>query len=271
MKIQTKQYSAAYWCVTIDNPPINFFDQEMADELHSLLTKLEEDEAVKVVVFKSANPDYFISPADLNDPAGFDEKLPLPRRDSLHSLFKRMNHAQFLTVGTLRGHARGAGSEFLLGLDVRFASREKGVLSQIDLGTEFVNDTNGFERLCNLVGRARALEIILGSEDLNADTAERLGLINRAIADENLDEFVERFALHISNFDRGYISLAKQITGDPLNPAVIAGPNDTPGDAFKLTKWSEIQERIATPIERDLHERGDWELVLGEELRPDYR
>ena len=270
MKIHTKQYSAAYWCVTIDNPPINFFDQEMADELQALLTKLEADEAVKVVVFESANPDYFISPADLNDPAGFDEKLPLPRRDALHYLLKRMNHSQFLTVGILRGHARGAGSEFLLGLDVRFASREKAVLSQIDLGTEFSNVKGGFERLCGLVGRARALEIILGSEDLDADTAERLGLVNRSISDENLNEFVERFASNISNFDREFIALAKQVTNDQMNPAAVAISKETQSNFFEISKWSEQQEQIATPLERDLHEQGDLELVLGEQLRPDY-
>jgi enoyl-CoA hydratase/carnithine racemase len=270
MKIHTKQYSAAYWCVTIDNPPINFFDQEMADELQALLTKLEADETVKVVVFESANPDFFIAPADLDGTAGFEEELQTAVRDSLHSLFKRMAHSQFLTVGVLRGHARGTGSEFLLGLDVRFASREKAVLSQIDLGTEFSNVKGGFERLCSLVGRARALEIILGSEDLDADTAERLGLINRSIPEEKLDEFVERFASNISSFDREYIALAKQITSEQMNLAVIAGSNETQSNSFETSKWSERQEQIATPIERDMHARGDWELVLGEQLRPDY-
>ena len=269
MKIHTKQYSAAYWCLTIDSPPINFFDQEMADELQALLTKLEEDEAVKVVVFESANADFFISPADLNHPAGFDEQLPLPARNSLYSLLKRINHAHFLTVGLLRGHARGTGSEFLLGLDVRFASREKAVLSQIDLGTEFSNETDGFERLRSLVGRARALEIILDSEDLDADTAERLGLINRSIPDENLDEFVNHFASNISNFDREFIASAKQITNDQTNPAAVALSKETQSNFFETSKWSEWQELIATPLERDIHEREDLELVLGEELRPD--
>lgn len=269
MKIHARQYSAAYWGVIIDNPPINFFDREMADELHALLTKLEEDEAVKIVVFESANPDFFISPADLDGEAGFEEKLQPVVRDSLHSLFKRMAHSHFLTVGVLRGHARGTGSEFLLGLDVRFASREKAVLSQIDLGEEFSNHEGGFERLCSLVGRARALEIILGSEDLDADTAERLNLINRSIPDENLDEFVERFASNVSNFDREYIASAKQITNDQMNPAVIALSKETQRDFFETSKWSERQEQIATPLEREMHELGDLELSLGEELRPD--
>jgi enoyl-CoA hydratase/carnithine racemase len=206
MKIRTKQISPVYWRVTIDNPPINIFDQEMADEFQALLTNLEADDAVKVVSFESANPDYFISPAELDSTAGFDEELQPAARASLHSLLKRIDRSQFLTIGVLRGHARGAGSEFLMGLDIRFASREKAILSQIDLGTEFSNVTGGFERLCKLVGRARALEIILDSEDLEADTAERLGLINRSIPDEKLDGFVEQFALHISNFDRQYIA-----------------------------------------------------------------
>jgi len=269
MKIYTKQHSAAYWCVTIDNPPINFFDQEMADEFQALLTKLEADEAVKVVVFESANPNSFIAPADLNDPAGFDEKLPLPRRDSLHYLLRRMNHSQFLTVGVLRGLARGVGSEFLLGLDVRFASLEKAVFSQIDPGTEFSGVKGGFERLCELVGRARALEIILGSEDLDADTAERLSLINRSIPDEKLDEFVDRFAANISNFDREYIASIKQITNEQMNPAALVLSKETQSNFFETSKWSQQQEQIATPLERRIHEQGAWELVLGEQLRPD--
>ena len=270
MKIHTKQYSAAYWCVTINNPPINLFGQEMADELQSLLTKLEEDKAVKVVVFESANPEFFLAPADLDGDAGFEEKLQPAVRDSLHSLFKRMNHSHFLTVGVLRGQARGTGSKFLLELDVRFASREKAVLSQIDFGEEFSKHEDGFERLCSLVGRVRALEIILGSEDLNADTAERLGLINRSIPDQNLDQFVEWFASKVSNFDRKYITSAKQITNGQINLATeIALSKETQSGFFEISKWSERQEQIATPIERDIHASGDWDLLLGEQFYPD--
>lgn len=270
MKINARRYSAAYWRVTINNPPINFFDREMAEELQSLLTKLEEDEAVKVVIFESANPEFFISPAELNDSDGFDEKLPLPQRDLLHNLLKRLNHAKFLTVGVLRGHARGTGSEFLLGLDVRFASREIALFSQIDPGTEFADIKSGFERLCGLVGRARALEIILGSEDLDADTAERLSLINRSVADELLDEFVDRFASKISSFEREYIALTKQFPVERANPAALDLSKGTDLDFFEDPEWSERQERVATPDERALHARGDRELVLGEQLRPDY-
>jgi len=270
MKINTEQYSASFRRVIINNPPVNVFDREMSDEFQALLTKLEADDDVKVVVFESANPDYFIAPADSVSDAEFDEKRDSAATASLPYLLKRMNRSQFLTIGVLRGHARGAGSEFLLGLDVRFASREKAVLSQIDLGTEFSNNTGGFERLCSLVGRARALEIILGSEDLDADSAERLGLINRSIPDENLDAFVERFALHISNFDREYIALAKHVTSDQMNPAAIALSKAAPSNSFETSKWSERKDQIATPFERYMHERGDLELVLGEQLRPDY-
>lgn len=217
MKIRAQRHSAAHCCITIDNPPTNFFDQEMADELQAILTKLEDDEDVKVVVFESANPEFFIAPADFNDTAGFDEKLPLPMRESLHNLLKKMHRAQFLTIGVLRGRARGAGSEFLMGLDLRFASREKAVLSQIDSGTEFSNVMSGFERLCSRVGRAQALEIILGSEDLDAETAERLNLINRTLPDERLDEFIANFVSEIGNFDREYITSAKRTMPDLMS------------------------------------------------------
>jgi enoyl-CoA hydratase/carnithine racemase len=270
MKIHTKQYSSAYWRVIIDNPPINIFDQEMAEDIHTVLNKLEADEAVKVVVFESANPDYFMATADWVGARWFDEKPEPAGTVSLPYLLKRMNRSQFLTIGILRGHARGAGSEFLLGLDIRFASREQAVLSQIDLGTEFSNVKGGFERLCDLVGRARALEIILGSEDLNADLAERLSLINRSIQDENLDEFVDRFASNISKFDREYIALIKQVTGEQIGLATVLDTNETPGKSFETSKWSKIQERIASPVERIWHKQGNRDFPLGEQLRPDY-
>lgn len=274
MKIYTEEYSASYRRVTIDNPPMNIFDSEMADEFQMLLTKLEADDAVKVVVFESINPDYFIAPAssvsEAEFAAEFEMKPGFAGEASFHYFLKRMEHSHFLTVGVLRGHAGGAGSEFLLGLDVRFASREKAVFSQIDPGTEFSNHPGGFESLCKLVGRARALEIILGSEDLDADTAERMGLINRSISDENLDAFIEQFASHISNFNRENIASAKRITDGQNRLAFMGDQNETQNNFFETSKWSETQERIASPFECDIHRRGDRELILGEQLRPDY-
>lgn len=267
MKINIEQHTQSYRHVKIDNPPINIFDQEMADEFSALLTKLETDDAVKIVVFEIFNPNYFIASADN---ARTDEKREPAETFSLHYLLKRMERSHFLTVGVLRGHACGAGSEFLLGLDVRFASREKAVLSQIDPGIEFSKTTSGFERLCNLVGRARALEIILGSEDLDADMAERLGLINRSIPDKDLSQFVQRFVSNISNFDREYIALVKQVSNNPMDQAMNAFSNEKNSDFFEILKWSKKQEQIATPLECEIHEQGDWELPLGEQLRPDY-
>ncbi|MBS1793131.1 MAG: enoyl-CoA hydratase/isomerase family protein [Acidobacteria bacterium] len=270
MKIRAEQNSPAYWRVVIDNPPNNLFDQELAAELQSLLAGLETDEDVRIVVFESANPNYFIAPADLIGAGGYDEERALSGPATFRYFLKQMEQANFLTVGVLRGHAGGTGSEFFLGLDIRFASREKAVLSQIDPGSEFSAHQEGFDRLCALVGRTRALEIILEAEDLDADTAERLNLINRSVPDAGLDLFIERFASHVGGFTRENIAFVKRAAGERSGQSAADDDDTTPMDALASLKWSETRERIASPAERVWHRQDYRDLPLGEQFRPDY-
>jgi enoyl-CoA hydratase/carnithine racemase len=268
MKIRITKRSAAYRRVTLDNPPLNLFDQEMSDELQGLIKELEEDDKVKVVVFDSADPDYFMAHLDLVRTAELSLEPGPTGLSPFPDFLRRLEQAPFVTVGVLRGRARGVGSEFLLGLDIRFASREKAVLSQIEVGTGVIPGAGGIERLSKLIGRARAMEVILGSEDFDADTAALYGWVNRSIPDAELDEFVERFASRVASFDRKPIALAKKIINERAGLVPAADLAATQKKFFKTLTWPKTQARVATLLERGLQQRGDFELRLGHLLGP---
>jgi enoyl-CoA hydratase/carnithine racemase len=264
MSVHIKKNSAAYWQVTLDNPPINLFDQEMSDELQALVADLENDDEVKVVVFDSADPDYFMSHVDLIKTGEFDLEPKATGLASFPDFLRRLEQAPFVTIGVLRGRARGVGSEFLLGLDLRFASREKAILSQIEVGCGVIPGAGGLERLCKLVGRAKALEIILGADDFDADTAAAFGWVNRSIPDAELDEFVERLVARLSNFERKTIALAKQTINERAGLVAVADLNATEKKFFETLTWSETEAQVKSLFERGLQQRGDLELRLGE-------
>ncbi len=264
MSVHIKKNSAAYWQITLDNPPINLFDQEMSDELQTLIADLENDDEVKVVVFDSADPDYFMAHVDLIKTGEFDLEPKATGLASFPDFLRRLEQAPFVTIGVLRGRARGVGSEFLLGLDLRFASREKAILAQIEVGCGVLPGAGGLERLCKLVGRAKALEIILGADDFDADTAAAFGWVNRSIPDAELDKFVERLVARLSNFERKTIALAKQTINDRAGLVAVADLNATEKKFFETLTWSETQAQVKSLFERGLQQRGDLELRLGE-------
>lgn len=266
MSLYINKHSAAYWQITIDNPPLNLFDQEMCDELRKLIDDLEKDEKVKVVVFDSADPDYFISHLDvLKAPEMI--LSPGPTGLSVWPDFAvRIEKAPFITVGLLRGRARGVGSEFLQALDVRFASKEKAILSQIELGTGLIPGGGGLERLPLLIGRARAIEVILSADDYDADTAEKYGWINRSIPDAALDEFVDRFAKRIAGFNKKAIATAKKIINERTHMAKVADLASTQNQFFELLASPEAQERLSFLLKNGLQQRSELENKLGYNL-----
>ena len=271
MRLNIRQHSPSYWRVTINNPPLNLFDQEMCDELRTLIDNLENNEEVKVVVFDSADPEYFISHLDVIRASEMDLS-PGPTGLSIWPDFAvRIEKASFITVGLLRGRARGVGSEFLQALDVRFASKEKAVLCQIELGTGLIPGGGGLERLPLLIGRARALEVILSSFDYDADTAEKYGWVNRSIPDVELDEFVDRFANRISGFNRNAISAAKRIINERTAVAKIADLAATQNTFFELLASPSVQERLNYLLQNGLQKRGELENKLGHFLGSDYK
>jgi enoyl-CoA hydratase/carnithine racemase len=206
MILTKEKVSEGYWKVIINNPPINVFGPEMSVELIALMDEMETDENLKVVVFESSNPEFFIAHLDVikaNDFPKGEGKTGLSK--SWPDIAKRLEQAPFASIAKIRGRARGLGSEFIQAMDMRFASREKALLAQVEIGIGAFPGGGGMERLPLLTGKARALEIILSGEDFDAETAAAYGWINRAIADAELDSFVDNLAYRIASFDKKVI------------------------------------------------------------------
>jgi len=197
--------------VTIDHPPINLFDAALMRDLAQACAILEADPGVRVVVIESANPDFFIAHVDV----ALIQTLPTgagPKPTELgyfHQLVERFRTLPKVTIGKIEGRARGGGSEFLLSLDLRFGAVGRAVLSQPEVALGIIPGGSGTQRLPRLMGRGRALEVILGCEDFDAELAERYCYINRALPPGELSPFVERLARRIASFPAEAIALAK--------------------------------------------------------------
>jgi len=197
--------------VTIDNPPINLFDLPLMREVHQLSREVEGDEGVRVVVFDSANPDFFIAHADVELILGLPTEAP-PKPEKLgffHAMLERFRTMPKVSMAKIEGRARGGGSEFVLSLDMRFAALGRAVLSQPEVALGIIPGGSGTQRLPRLIGRARALEVVLGCEDFPAELAEHYGYVNRALPPDELGPFVERLAYRIASFPAEAIALAK--------------------------------------------------------------
>jgi enoyl-CoA hydratase/carnithine racemase/phenylpyruvate tautomerase PptA (4-oxalocrotonate tautomerase family) len=179
--------AAGHWRVTLDNPPINVIDDGMYDAFYDLVGEIEADPALKVVTFESANPDFFIAHYGTSGPRS---RFGAPRWIDAAT---RLANSGVLSIAVIRGRVRGGGSEFVLACDIRFASHEKAIFGQPEVGVGLIPGGGALQRLPLLVGRSRALEIILGANDFDADAAERYGWINRAMPDATLDSFVADF------------------------------------------------------------------------------
>jgi enoyl-CoA hydratase/carnithine racemase len=255
--------SASLWRVTFEHPPINLIDPVMIVELHELLTEIERDPRVAVVVFDSANPDFFLAHWDTSDLPPLD-KLPAAS-NPLHqwaNLLIRLSKSPAVTISAIRGRARGAGSELVLATDIRFASRERAVIGQFEVGFAAIPGGGPSTRLPGIVGRGRALEILLGGEDFDGDLAERYGYVNRAVPDAEFVQFVDAFANRVSRFDLLALADIKRF----VNAASL--PADEPLTA-EMRAFAAAVARPATPsiIEQAFAEgfqqRSDLELNLG--------
>jgi enoyl-CoA hydratase/carnithine racemase len=268
MRLKIKKHSAAYWQVTIDNPPINVFDKELIAALKELMDELETNEDIKVLVFDSANPDFFIAHIDLVRATEFD-LTPSPRGFApWPDIARRFELAPFVTIAVVRGRARAVGSEFLQSMDMRFASKEKAKLAQIEVGFGLIPGGGGLERLPYLTGRARAMEIIIGADDFDADTAALYGWINRSIPDAELDAFVDRLAKRIASFERNAIAATKKVIYERVGLATAKDFKQTETTFFEAIAMPSTQKRIMELFERGLQQPGAFELNISEELGP---
>src|SRR3989442_3012252 len=198
-------------------------DADMFDPLQDLLARMDTSPSLRVVVFESANPDFYLAHFDVKDTARTLTLLKTVGPSGLPSLldtFVRLTKSPVVSIAKIRGRARGVSSEFLLACDMRFASRENTALAQVEVGSGVHPGGGGTERLPPLVGRGRALEIVLGSNDFDGETAERYGYVNRALPDKERDGFGDALARRIAIFDRRPSPAAKQVVNQvPLPPA----------------------------------------------------
>jgi len=202
----------SYWRVTFDNGPVNLLDPDTIDQLGELIGRIETSPDLTVVVFRSDKPGYFMAHWDfLADSARVARMQPGPT--GLHPYldnFVRLSKLPVATICQIRGRARGAGSEFVLATDIRFAS-EKAVLGQFEVGVGAVPGGGPMARLGRLVGRGRALEILLGGDDIPAALAAEYGYVNRVIADAEIEGFTDAFARRIAAFDKVAVAGIKQL------------------------------------------------------------
>jgi enoyl-CoA hydratase/carnithine racemase len=261
--IRLERLTPEYWRVTLDNPPFNIFGPETIPQLNSVITQIETDPKVKVVVFQSAVPGFFLTHYDFAPPLAATTAIPpgatgLP---ALPDMLVRLSRAPVVSIVSIRGRATGVGSELSLASDMRFASRENALLSQWEIGAALVPGGGPMARLPRLIGRGRALEVLLGGEDIPGDLAERYGYVNRALPDAELDHFVDVLARRVARFDKESIADIKRLVDIPsLPPLSEIGAG---WDAFLASaQRPQAQKKIKRLMEMGLQTNPDVEKRL---------
>jgi enoyl-CoA hydratase/carnithine racemase len=258
------KHSPAYWRVTLNNPPVNIFGPKTIPQLNEVITAIETDKELKVVVFDSAIDGFFMTHYDFL--AKLEETTSLPPGPTglqpLPDMLVRLSRAPVVSIASIRGRATGVGSELALACDMRFASREKAILSHFEVGAGIVPGGGPMARLPRLMGRGRALEVLLGAEDIPGDLAERYGYVNRSFPNAELDAFVDSLANRIASFDKRAISETKHFVDVASLPPdfEIAPEWDV---CFASIMRPAAQERIKKLMERGFHKAGDVEDRLG--------
>ena len=258
------KHSPEYWRVTLNHPPVNIFGPKTIPQLNEIITAIETDKELKVVVFDSAIDGFFMTHYDFV--AKVEETTSLPPGPTglqpLPDMLVRLSRCPVVSIASIRGRATGVGSELALACDMRFASREKAILSHFEVGAGIVPGGGPMARLPRLMGRGRALEVLLGAEDIPGDLAERYGYVNRSLPDADLDEFVDALANRIATFDKQAISETKRFVDVASLPPdyEIAPEWDV---CLASIMRPAAQKRIAMLMERGLHKAGDVEERLG--------
>jgi enoyl-CoA hydratase/carnithine racemase len=210
--------------VTIDHSPINLMDAALLFELDQLASWLAtQGDSVRVVIFQSAIPDFFLAHLDLGlIQAVIDDPEPDIALESFQGLVSRYSRLDQVTIAKVAGRVGGGGSEFLLNLDLRFAVRGRAVFNQFETGLGLVPAGSGSQHLPRLLGRGRALEVILGHDDIDAEIAERYGWVNRALDEDSVDTFIDRLASRMASQPLWLLAAAKR-AADALAPSLQPG------------------------------------------------
>ena len=266
MHLSVERPGPSYCRVTFDHPPINTITATTVAELAELVGLIEQDPDLNVVVFASANPDFYLAHYDTEHDPGRTAALGVGPT-GMHAwldLLVRLARAPVVSLASIRGRARGAGSEFVLACDLRFASRENALLGQFEVGAGVVPGGGPMARLSRLVGRGRALEILLVADDLDGPRAELYGYVNRTIADEKLDGEVDAIASRLARFDHEAIARTKsyvdQVTLPPDSelPPALADFFDMLGRPAQQARSARLEElglNVDSDLERSLGRR----------------
>jgi enoyl-CoA hydratase/carnithine racemase len=263
-QIRLTRMSSAYWRITFDNPPLNLMGPQFVREFREIVTAIEADEHVKVLVFDSAVESFFLNHSDFL--ADFKDLTSIPQGptglEAWPDILVRITRAPVVSIAMIRGRATGNGSELALACDMSFASREKAVLSQWEVGVGLVAGGGPMARLPGIMGRQRALEVLLSSNDIGGELAEAYGYVNRSLPDSELDAFVDALAKRIASFDKWAIANTKRLVNAaslPPDVEIAAGwevcMNSIPRPA--------AQARIKALFEQGFHQPGDAENRLG--------
>ena len=250
--------------VVLDNPPLNLMGPEFVLQIRDVVTELESDDHVKVVVFESAVDGVFLNHSDFL--ANFEDLTSIPQGptglEAWPDVLVRLTRAPFVSIALIRGRATGNGSELALACDMSFASLEKAILSQWEVGVGLVAGGGPMARLPRAIGRQRALEVLLSADDIRAADAERLGYVNRAVPDAELDGYVNALAGRIASFDRWAIANTKRLVNEaslPPDVEIRAG-----WDACMVSvRRPATQERVKALLEQGFQTPGDVEGRLG--------
>jgi enoyl-CoA hydratase/carnithine racemase len=266
-QIRVSKASPAYWRVTFNNPPLNLMGPEFLVEFGEIMSAIETDEQLRVVVFDSAVEGFFLNHSDFT--VSLDELTGLPQGptglEAWPDILVRITHAPVVSIAKIRGRATGNGSEITLACDMAFISREKGLLSQWEVGVGMVAGGGPMARLPRLIGRSRALEVLLSSNDIRGDLAEAYGYVNRSLPDAELDAFVDALATRIGSFDKWAISNTKRLVNAASLPADVemaAGWDACIASVRRPT----TQARIKAFMDLGFHKPGDAENRIGDYL-----
>jgi enoyl-CoA hydratase/carnithine racemase len=257
--LRVVEESPAYWRIVFDYPPFNIVDATLYQALQSLLAHMDASPSLRVAVFESANPEFFLAHFDLTGKTGNittavgPSGLPI-----LTDTFVRITRSPVASIAKIRGCVRGVSSEFVLACDMRFASRENTSLGQPEVGVGVNPGGGGTERLPPLVGRGRALEIVLGANDFDGDTAAQYGYVNRALPDDELDGFVDALARRISTFDGRAIAAAKRLINQVSLPSADNLLSALNSFQTALT-WPETLQRVEALLKQGLQQNRNFE------------
>ena len=266
-QIRLTRPTPAYWRVTFDNPPLNVMGPQLVRELREIITTIESDKEVKVIVFDSAVEGFFLNHSDFF--ADFKDLTDMPQGptglEAWPDILVRITRMPVVSIALIRGRATGNGSEIALACDMSFASREKARLSQWEVGVGLVAGGGPMARLPGLMGRQRALEVLLSSDDIGADLAAAYGYVNRSLPDAELDSFVDALANRIASFDKWAIANTKRLVNAASLPPDVEIAAGWEACMASITRPA-AQNRIKAFFEQGFHRPGDAEDHIGSYL-----